>query len=239
MPLLDHFRPPIGDERGWNSFHSNWATRIADQISDLLPEDFLVEENAKGSGGGEIDVATLRPSSETGANGTPPDRWHSGWQPPAPDGRMPIVFPDQFEVLVYEFSGGRHLVGAIELVSPGNKDRPETREAFASKVANYLHLGASVIVIDVVTTRRGILHNDVMRVIGGPADLSLPADTAQYAVSYRPVLRDNVPELDLWFARFAVGDQLPTMPLRLVADYFLPIDFEASYTEALRRRRLI
>ncbi len=114
-----------------------------------------------------------------------------------------------------------------------------TREAFASKVANYLHLGASVIVIDVVTTRRGILHNDVIRVIGGRSDLTLPADTAQYAVSYRPVLRDNVPELDLWFARFGVGDQLPTMPLRLIADHFLAIDFEATYTEALRRRRLI
>jgi hypothetical protein len=43
----------------------------------------------------------------------------------------------------------------------------------------------------------------------------------------------------VWTATFAVGDPLPTMPLRLIADYFVPVDFEAAYTEACRRRRLI
>jgi hypothetical protein len=60
-----------------------------------------------------------------------------------------------------------------------------------------------------------------------------------YAASYRPVIRDGRPELDLWLATFAVGDPLPTMPLRLIADYFVPVDFEAAYTYARRRRELI
>ena len=46
---------------------------------------------------------------------------------------MPAVFPDEIEVLVIHRSGGPTLVGAIELVSPANKDRPETRRAFAAK----------------------------------------------------------------------------------------------------------
>ena len=239
MPLLGLFEPPLGDERSWNSFHSNWATRIADQLADTLPEQFRVEEYVKGSGGVEIDVATFQSATDVAANGVQSDRWHSTWQPPAPDGHMPTLFPDQFEVLVYEFSGGRHLVGAIELVSPRNKDRPEARDAFAAKVASYLHQGASVIVIDVVTTRRSVLHNDVIQALGGPADLALPAETNQYAVAYRPVLRNDTPELDLWFARFSVGDTLSTLPLRLVGDYFVPGDFESAYTEAVRRRRLV
>jgi hypothetical protein len=29
------------------------------------------------------------------------------------------------------------------------------------------------------------------------------------------------------------------MPLRLIADYFVPVELESTYTEACRRRRLI
>ena len=25
MPLLDHFHPPLSDERHWESFHAAWA----------------------------------------------------------------------------------------------------------------------------------------------------------------------------------------------------------------------
>ncbi|MDB5311873.1 MAG: hypothetical protein JWO38_6075 [Gemmataceae bacterium] len=237
MPLLDHFRPPLGDEAGWNSFHSNWATRIADQIADSLPEDFQVEEYAKASGGVEIDIATTRTGSA--GNGVAADRWHSPWQPPPPTGHMPTLFPDKFEVLVFQFSGGRHLVGAIELVSPGNKDRQEARDAFATKIASYLQQGVNVIVIDVVTSRRANMHHEVMRLLNVSEELARTAETAQYAVSYRPVLREGRPEVDWWFKGFGVGDLLPTMPLRLIGDYFIPVDFEAAYTEALRRRRLI
>ena len=234
MPLLDHFRPPVDDESGWNSFHSNWATRIADQIAYLLPDEFRVEEYAKMAGGVEIDVAAVgdeaRDDPELGMLA-------SDWQPPPPAATAPAVFPDKFEVLVFRTPGGRQLVGAIELVSPGNKDRPEEREAFVSKVAAYLQQGASVVVIDVVTTRRANLHNEIVRRLEMPAELA-GADGTPYAAAYRPVMRDGRAEIDVWVTAFAVGDPLPTMPLRLIAEYFVPVDFEAAYTEARRRRKL-
>jgi hypothetical protein len=59
-----------------------------------------------------------------------------------------------------------------------------------------------------------------------------------YAVAYRPVLRQDRPEIDFWSAPCAVGAPLPVMPLRLTGDLFVPIDFEAAYQEACRRRRL-
>lgn len=41
MPLFDHFHPPLYPHHHWESFHSNWATRIADGIGDLfVPVDF-------------------------------------------------------------------------------------------------------------------------------------------------------------------------------------------------------
>ena len=238
MPLLDHFRPPVRDRVQWNEFHSNWATRIADRLTELLPSEFLAVEFAKGSGGVEIDVAAFRPGSGE-RNGTRDQPSAPDWQPPPATASIPTVFPERFEVRVVRLSGGRQLVGAIELISPGNKDSDDVRTAFAEKVASYIHEGVSVIVIDVVTERRANLHNEIARLIGEPDRIGLPADTDLYAVSYRPVLRDGRPEVDLWFATFSVGDPLPTMPLRLTGDLFVPVEFEATYTEACRRRRLI
>jgi hypothetical protein len=237
MPLLDHFHPPLKEQIQWASFHSNWATRIADQLTALVPEEFRVEENPRLAGGVEIDIAASH-EDEPGANGIA-SPWHSPWRPRAVAGTMPALFPDKFEVLVFRMLGGRHLVAAVELVSPANKDRPETRQAFVSKVASYLHDGVSVLVVDVVTERRANLHNEVVRFVGGPDDLLLPSDTELYAAAYRPVIRADVRDIDVWHSAFAVGDPLPTMPLRLIADYFVPVELEATYTEALRRRRLI
>jgi len=44
-------------------------------------------------------------------------------------------------------------VAAIELVSPGNKDRPETCRLFAAKCVAYLTRGIGLVVIDIVTER--------------------------------------------------------------------------------------
>jgi hypothetical protein len=66
----------------------------------------------------------------------------------------------------------------------------------------------------------------------------LPADVQLYAVAYRPVQRSDRAEIDFWHASCSVGTPLPTMPLRLVGDLFVPVDLEATYQEACKRRRL-
>jgi hypothetical protein len=151
---------------------------------------------------------------------------------------MPAVFPDSFEVRVFSMSGGRTLVAAIELISPGNKDRLDKRQAFAAKCASYLHQGIAVVVIDIVTNRRANLHNETMRLMNAAEEVLLPADVELYAVAYRPVLRQEKPEIDLWNAPVAVGQALPTLPLRSTGDLFVPVEFEAAHMEACRRRRL-
>jgi hypothetical protein len=235
MPLLDHFRPPISNEIQWNSFHAAWASFITNALNDVVPSEFRVHESSKLGGGLEIDVATVKTSPDT--NGAVSSR-HSVWQP-SPAVAVPATFPDRFEVLVFRQFGGRQLVAAIELISPGNKDCDENREAFAMKVANYLHEGVSVLIVDVVTERRANLHDEIVRLMRMKAQLRLPPDPPLYAASYRPVIRENRPEIDIWVQPFAVGDQLPTMPLRLIAEYFVPVELEATYSEACRRRRLL
>ena len=49
-------------------------------------------------------------------------------------------------------------MAAIELISPGNKDRVGKRRLFAAKCATYLSRGIGLILVDVVTSRAANLH---------------------------------------------------------------------------------
>src|SRR5215467_7237137 len=139
MPLLDHFHPPLYPHHHWESFHSNWATRIADGIAAVLPPEFQVEEHTNAGPGFEIDVATYEEekSPQDGASAGPAlvTRAAPAYAPPVPDGTLPATFPDTFEVRVFSTTAGLTLVAVIELVSPGNKDRAAERRAFTTKCA--------------------------------------------------------------------------------------------------------
>jgi hypothetical protein len=242
MPLLDHFHPPLSAERRWESFHSNWATKLADALTGRwLPPDYIAEEHIHFGPTVEIDVATFeRETSATGADGsaTLATAAPQVWAPPAADGVLPAVFPDTFEVRVVSTDTGPKLVAAIELISPGNKDRPAERRAFATKCASYLYQGISVIIVDIVTNRRANLHNDILRIMEAGDLLALPPESNLYAVAYRPLRRGAGDEIDVWRTPLAPGQALPTLPLGLRADLVIPVDFEATYAEACLRKRL-
>jgi len=150
---------------------------------------------------------------------------------------IPAVFPDSFEVRVINSEGGPKLVAAIELVSPSNKDRPQTRRAFAVKCANYLCQGIPFIVMDVVTSRVANLHNETMELLQN-AGARLTPESVLYATSYRPVRRESREEIDVWHAPLQVGGRLPSLPLYVDADLSVLIDFEESYQETCHRLRL-
>jgi hypothetical protein len=242
MPLLDHFHPPVQRRYPWRSFHASWATRIADLLNDQwLPSEFVAAEYSQGGTRLEIDVATYEQDDASAAsspNGPATRTLPRAWTPPAPPRTMPAVFPESFEVRVFDTSDGLTLVGAIELISPGNKDRGAERQAFAAKCASYLSQGVSVVIIDVVTNRRANLHNETMRLMEAADEWHMPPEWELYAAAYRPVLRDERPEIDLWTERCDLGQPLPTMPLRLTGDLFVPVEFEISYQETCRRRRI-
>jgi len=239
MALLDHFRPPLHPLHHWESFHSNWATRIADALNERwLPREFLAEEHTHAGTQLEIDVATFEsvgaPVARLDAAGAGPA---PAWSPPPPLASASLALPDAFEVRVLTDAGGATLVAVIELVSPANKDRPEQRRAFAAKCAGFLHQGVSVVVLDVVTTRAHNLHDDIAALVG-PDVPRMPAGTHLYGAAYRPVVRGGEAQVDVWLEALALGAPLPTLPLRLRGDLFVPVDFEETYREACRRRRI-
>ena len=242
MPLLDHFHPPLTPTRHWESFHSAWASAIADVLNEkLLPEQYFAEENVRRGARVEIDVATFETNEPTLSpikNGSTATAVKRTWSPPSPNDTIPAVFPESFEVKVFATEGGSSLVAAIEFVSPGKKDRPESRVAFATKCGSYLHQGVSLLIVDIVTSRQANLHNELMALLNLGDEHGMPQGATLYAVGYQPLRRNELEMIDLWKRDLVLGSALPVMPLALNAELHVPIDLETTYADICRRRRL-
>lgn len=244
MPLLDHFHPPLAAQRHWSAFHGRWAAAVADYLNmDRLPRGCIAEMQVHVGGRVEIDVATF----EQLANGAPLAAGGASalatapaavWTGPAAILSAPAVFPDELEVLVFDNEGGPSLVGAVELISPANKDRAETRGAFAVKCASYLQQGVGVVVVDVVTSRQANLHDEIMRELRCPEEFLFPGAAPLYAVAYAPTRRDERDLIDMWPMPLAVGQPLPPLPLALRRYGLFTLDLESTYMEARQRSLL-
>ena len=240
MPLRDHFHPPLSERRPWESFHTTWASALADVLNEqMLPTGYIALEQVHAGAAVEIDVATF-PEGESATSGgagtaTVP---RTIWLPATAPMLLPAVFPPSCTVEILSTEGGRTLVAAIELVSPGNKDRGLKRNLFAAKCATYLSRGIGLIVVDVVTSRHGNLHNELVQLLGLEAEFRMMPEPDLYAVAYRPLLERDSGRIETWPTGLAAGQPLPTLPLSLEAEHCIAVDLEVAYLEACRRRRL-
>ena len=226
MPLLDHFHPPLSERRHWRAFHNSWATYLSSRINALLPAGYFAEANVQF--GVEIDVAAFE---ERGDGGT-----STGWSPSAPAASHPFEMSGvTVEVGVFSRSGGPRLAGAVELVSPANKDRPLHREAFVAKCVTYLQAGVGLAIVDVVTERAADLHRELLVRLG----LADPGPGPVLSGSaFHPVERDGMTVLDVWREPIAVGQLLPTLPLWLHGGPCLPVELEATYERTCIEQRV-
>jgi hypothetical protein len=241
MPLLDHFHPPLTPERARESFHSMWATEIARTLNRrVLPKGYFAEAQVHLGGRVEVDVPTFH---KEGGDGLAVDGPSGGvaletWAPPVTSHFMPAIFPDEIQVRVLATRTGATLVGAIEFISPGNKDRPEARRAFAAKCASYLQQGIGLVIMDVVTERLANLHDELIRLMQLPGVFQFPSQTMLYVVSYRPFRTAESDQVEFWAVPLDLGQPLPMMPLTLRGGPTLPVDLETTYTEACLSSRL-
>lgn len=240
MPLLDHFHPPLSERRPWESFHTTWATALADILNrDILPSGYVALEQVHAGASIEIDVSTYsEPASQEGGAGGTATVARTVWTPAAAPIILPAAFPPSCTVEILATEGGRTLVAAIELVSPGNKYRAGKRRLFAAKCATYLSRGIGLILIDVVTSRQANLHNEVIDLLGLDTSFHLSSEQMIYSVGYPPLREASADRIETWPQALAVGQALPTMPLSLAADFCVPVDLEAAYGKACQRRRL-
>ncbi len=243
MPVLDHFQPPVSVQCPWQSLHSAWIAALVRRLNlHTLPPEYMALGRAALAPNGEADAAVLlrEPRAVYDAAPAHSGEERAGYVPPPPDEAVPGVFLPEMEVRIVWRPGGNELVGAIELVSPGNKDCPETRHAFAAKIQAYLQRGISVVVADLVTERRASLHAEwLSRFVDSGPEVRPPSDRRPlYAVAYHPTGTRTVWNVELWLREFGVGEPIPGLPLFLRGGEVVPVELELTYMEACADHRI-
>jgi Protein of unknown function (DUF4058) len=248
MPLRDHFHGPFRKEAAWESFHSAWVNNAVRRLNtQRLPFRYRSAPFVHLGALVEVDVATFEPEqmfggeAANGANGANDGGVATAlWAPPKPALTLAISIPiqDVFEICVYDDQRGRRIVAAVEFVSPANKDRPESRRAFAIKCAAYLQQQVSVVVVDVVTERHNNLHVELMELLEQTEAAPWPEGQNLFAVAYRTTKENDAWRLDLWPEPLTLGQPLPTLPLWLASNLAVPLELEATYEETCQVLRI-
>jgi hypothetical protein len=171
MPLRDHFRSPLDDVHSWDELHGMWPAMIVRKLVEVLPEPYFAAPGVHLGTLYEIDIGTYRrPAAEAHES----DVANGGvavatYAPPKPTLTLEPRLPNQdvYEVRIYDSRRNRHLVAAIEIVSPSNKDRPENRATFVAKMATLLKNDICVSIVDVVSTYDFNLYADLMNFLQG------------------------------------------------------------------------
>lgn len=241
MPLRDHFRPPLSTQSSWEEVHGQWPALIVQQLGKLLPPQYVAAPRVHLGAQAEIDIATFDRSirgpshaSDAGSLAT------AVWAPAKPTSEFETELADfdEYEVRIYDTQRGRHVVAAIEIISPSNKDRPESRRPFVARCAELLRQHVSVVLVDLVTVRDFDLYAEMLEWIGEKPESTNGHHQSTYAVScsWRP--RGLKRWLESWNHPLIVGSPLPVLPLWLSDELAIPLDLEASYEQTCRDLRI-
>jgi Protein of unknown function (DUF4058) len=244
MPMRDHFRPPLADQRSWDGFHGQWPAMIVLSLNPKLPKRYVAEPQIHLGSSFEIDVASYE--DDDGGSLIVDEAENVGgvatavWAPPLPTLAVATDLPDvdEYAVRIYDTKHGRRLVAAVEIVSPANKDRPEHRRAFVAKCAALLQNRVSVTIVDLVTTRDSNLYCDLLLLsnVTDPAPPDEPLPT--YAASCRFARAGDGWLFEAWSYPLEVGRPLPTTALWLTENLAVPLELEQSYEETCKALRI-
>lgn len=242
MPLRDHFRSPLNDIHSWDGLHAMWPAMIVRQINEVLPEPYFAEPGVHLGTLYEVDIGTYQEQSteaqenDPGASGLAV----AAYAPPKPTLTLEPRLPDQdvYEVRIYNSRRNRRLVAAIEIVSPSNKDRPETRGTFVSKVAALLKNDVCVSIVDVVSTSHTNLYSELLNFLESTDPALNNPPSPIYAVTVRMRYEQQRRMLDTWYHPLSLGEQLPTLPVWLKESLAISLELESSYEETCRTLRI-
>lgn len=242
MPLRDHFRSPLDDVHSWDELHGMWPATIVRALDDVLPEPYFAAPSVHLGTLFQIDVGTYDDEAQAarGPNAGNGGMAVAAYAPPKPTLTVEPRLPEQdvYEVRIYEGRRKRRLVAAIEIVSPSNKDRPETRGAFTSKVVTLLKYDICVSIVDVVSTSDFNLYAELLSFLDcGDPELG-DEPPCMYAATLRMRYEGRRRLMDNWYHPLSVGALLPTLTIWLTEGLAISLDLEASYEDACRTLRI-
>ena len=253
MPLRDHFRTPLSQSSSWEEVHGQWPAVIVQQLGKILPAQYVAGPRIHLGSQAEVDVASfehyrkeereVQPFADNGSSVAtivlapsvlaPSVLAPSVWAPSQPTLVMETDLGDydEYEVRVYDASRNRRLVAAIELISPANKDRPQSRRQLVAKCAALLRQQVSVMLVDIVGSRAFNLYAVLLEITGqrDPALGNKPPSMYACACRWRPRGESHV--LETWNSELVLAQSLPTLPLWLSEDLAVPLNLESSYEQ--------
>ena len=216
----------------FHAFHQTWITMLSAQLNaGLLPADYfaLPEQNIRGP---IPDVLTLHLKSFAGdLHGGPPGVAVADARPSARTVRRYASDPyirKADRIAVRHRHGD--VIAVIEIISPGNKAGTSEFRRLVEKSAALLRQGVHLLVIDLFPpTRRDPhgVHKEIWDEIVAE-DFILPPDKPLIVAAY-----DATDPYVAYVEPIAVGDELPSLPLFLRADHYVPAPLESSVTSPL------
>jgi hypothetical protein len=235
MPLRDHFHSPVNDTHSWDEVHGGWPMEIVRDLSKILPAGYRAAPRVHLGSAFEVDVGNYELDHRDARFGNQDGEGTRTALKPTFSVEADMSDQDEYEVRIYDAERGRQLVAAIEIVSPANKDRQQTRELFAGKVVALLQQGVAVSIVDLVTARRGSMYANLLTLLGHVDPQLAPTPSQLYAVS----LRTGKPpggrsRLDAWYYPMLLGLPLPTIPIWLNEELRVMLPLESSYEETCR-----
>jgi hypothetical protein len=128
---------------------------------------------------------------------------------------------------------GHRLVALLEIVSPANKDRPETVAALAQKAAEALSAGIHLLLVDLFPPGPhdpAGMHGAIREFLEGAGEeYAPPPNEPLTLVSYAAGA-----EVDIYLEHLAPGGSLAEMPLFLTPDRYVGAPLESTYAAAYR-----
>ena len=231
MPLHDWT-----DRPGWEGMHHLWITELLRWIKPRLPAPyraFIGSAPLLAIGG-----PPPRPDWEFASGLWMPIRQRQPQRTGAtseqassiePDEEIAVATIDPTTALFVERQS--RLVAAVEVISPRNKDRPVSRNAYLARYVSYLMDGVHAMLIDV---HRRPLSFSFADAIARELDLSQPPLPAPCAVCYRvgePAAAGGR-MLAIWRRPLVIDQPLPAIALPLTENLSVPIDLEHTYGAA-------
>ena len=224
MPLHDW-----SNERGWDSILQFWITELVHWLRPHLPSHYRAYLGLVPSV--SLDLSLGRPDVTVWEwTPPPPASTNGGSAVQEPDQRTVAVFDIDPQLAVHVFRQGQ-LVAAIELVSPRNKERTESRTLYTNRYLGFLGQGVHLLLIDLLPRPQGFSFSDAIAAASQFRQAPCPPPCA---ISYNVGGLADPPGrfLDIWRRSLTIGSPLPTLPLWLTGDQLVPVDLEFTYSRA-------
>ena len=228
MPLHDWTKAEAG---AFHEVHAGWLIYLRDALNDgRLPPGYRAHAERRA----DLfvpDVLALEPDPPP----LPEPTEVGGVAVAEPQTSRRLTLrpdPRPIRVLAVRHTTGERIVAVVELVSAGNKDRPESVREFASKVASLLRRRVNVSVVDVHLPGKhdpGGMPVAVSRQLRGERP-GRPPKRRPYTFA---AFRSNPPPLKAFLDDLAVGDPLPATPLFLESGVHVRLPLEETYQRAV------